>query len=236
MRSLIVVFAALLGSLSAEAASLRVSPVLLDVSAPSAATTLTLRNDHTHPIDVQIRVFRWSQANGKDVLEPTADVVASPPMAALAPDTEYVVRVVRVSKRPVTAEESYRLVVDELPDPALRRAGTVTFVLRYSIPVFFAAPSGAGASVAWTARRSGNVTVVSATNSGGKRVRISNLKLEGSAGTVPVREGLVGYVLAGASMTWPLRIEHPVAGGATRLVADSESGPIRATVTLPPAR
>jgi len=44
----------------AEANSLRVAPILLDVSAPGATTTLNLRNEGAEKLHVQIRVFRWT--------------------------------------------------------------------------------------------------------------------------------------------------------------------------------
>src|ERR1700736_5594855 len=96
-------------------AQLHVEPVLLELSAPTAAGVLTLRNNDDAEIVVQTRVVRWSQSNGSDVLEPATDVVASPPFVTLAPGADYVVRVVRVSKQPVREEESYRVVVDQLP-------------------------------------------------------------------------------------------------------------------------
>src|SRR5215472_2555055 len=68
---------------SSWAASLQVAPVLVEVAAPGAASTLKLRNEGSAPINVQIRVFRWSQTNGEEKLEPTGDVVASPPLAKL---------------------------------------------------------------------------------------------------------------------------------------------------------
>jgi P pilus assembly chaperone PapD len=76
---------------------------------------LTLRNDEDTEVTVQTRVLRWSQNAGKETLEPTPDVVASPPAVTLAPGADYVVRVVRVSKQPVHGEESYRVIVDQLP-------------------------------------------------------------------------------------------------------------------------
>ena len=43
--------------------------------------------------------------------------MASPPALKLTAGKENVVRIVRLSKSPVLAEESYRLAVDELPKP-----------------------------------------------------------------------------------------------------------------------
>ena len=67
------------------AAQLRVQPVLLELDAPAAAATLTLRNDEDAEIAVQTRVFIWRQSGGAETLEPTTDVVASPPTVKLAP-------------------------------------------------------------------------------------------------------------------------------------------------------
>jgi fimbrial chaperone protein len=43
------------------------------------------------PINAQIRVFKWAQENGEEKLEPTEEVVASPPLATLAPNTDYTI-------------------------------------------------------------------------------------------------------------------------------------------------
>jgi fimbrial chaperone protein len=63
----------------ADAASLQVSPVLVEVMAPGATATITVRNDGTAPLAAQMRIFRWSQSDGEERLEATEDVVASPP-------------------------------------------------------------------------------------------------------------------------------------------------------------
>lgn len=90
----------------------------MEVLSPAAAATFTLHNEGTSPLNAQIRVFRWSQVNGEEKLEPTTDVVASPPIAALAPKTDYTIRIVRVSKQPVATGETYRLFVDEIQIPS----------------------------------------------------------------------------------------------------------------------
>lgn len=142
MRGLVMAAALAAAPASAGAASLQVAPVLVEVRAPGAASTVTLRNEGPRPINAQARVFRWRQLNGEDVLEPTEAVVASPPIVALASRVDYAVRVVRTSRQPVAAEEAYRLVIDELPDASRARSGTVSLVLRHSIPVFFMPENG----------------------------------------------------------------------------------------------
>ena len=95
-----------------QAASLQVAPVLVEVPAPGATATMKLRNEGTKPLDAQIRIFQWTQVDGADVLTPTNDVVASPPVASLRPGTDYTVRIVRTKKEPAVKEEAYRLLVD----------------------------------------------------------------------------------------------------------------------------
>ena len=78
---LLMVAVALFGSTFAEAASLSVVPISVDVVRPATIGTVTLRNRESRPLPAQVRVFRWTQVDGEDRLEPTDDVVASPQLA-----------------------------------------------------------------------------------------------------------------------------------------------------------
>src|SRR5919205_254856 len=140
---------------NAGAASLQVTPLLIEVAPPGSTSTLTLRNESPRPISAQVRVFRWTQANGQDVLEPTDAVVASPPLVSLAPRVNYAVRIVRTNRQPVAKEEAYRLIADELPDPSRQRSGTINIVLRHSVPVFFKPEDAGGPKLAWSVRNQG---------------------------------------------------------------------------------
>src|SRR5438094_6012930 len=214
------------------AASLQVAPVKVEVAAPGAATTLKLRNEGTTPLNAQIRVFRWSQVNGEDKLEPTNDVVASPPIARLAPKVDYTVRLVRVNKTPVAKEETYRLFVDELPDAANQRNRAVNLLLRYSIPVFFYPAAGNPPTLTWSVEQSGGKLAVVAKNSGDRHLRISNLKLrDEKGGTVSFGDGLSGYVLGGSTRRWVVASGKGSlsAGGNIAVSAQGDLGPINAS-------
>jgi len=86
------------GATTARAEGLRVAPVLLEVQAPGAQTSLTLRNVGKQPITVQARVFAWDQGAGKDRLVPTRDVVVSPPITQVRPGAEQSIRIVRTTQ------------------------------------------------------------------------------------------------------------------------------------------
>jgi len=220
-----------------NAASLRVAPTNLELVAPDSAATLTLRNEDTRPINVQIRVLHWTQIDGIERLDPTTDVVASPPLTTLGSNANYTVRVVRVQKTPVVDEESYRLLVDELPDPSRRLPGGVNFVLRYSIPVFVASPNVSPPHVAWTLQSIGKGAVLTAKNTGGRHLRIADLRLTNSGKTLTAKAGLVGYVLGGAIMSWPVPDGgNSISGHSVVLSAEGDAGAINATVAVQSAR
>ncbi|MFL5002809.1 MAG: molecular chaperone [Xanthobacteraceae bacterium] len=220
------------------AAALQVSPVSLDIPAPAAATTIKLRNVGAAPINAQIRVFKWAQENGEEKLEPTEEVVASPPLATLAPNTDYTVRLVRVSKKPVGGGETYRLLVDELPDNTVQRNGTITMILRYSIPVFFYPANVTRPKLTWSIVHRGGKSYVSASNNGDRHVRLAGLKLQPANGApISYGEGLIGYVLGHSTKTWPIADGKKIAAGsAVAITAQTDAGVISASASMQPAR
>jgi fimbrial chaperone protein len=231
IRASLIVLCAFLAS-AAGAASLRVAPVSLQLAAPAATAMLKLRSDGNRAVPVQLRVFRWSQSDTGDILTPTDAVVASPPFTTLTPGTEYTVRIVRVSGAPVRGEESYRVLIDQLPQLNPARTGRVQLLLRYSVPVFFIAADARPARLAWSLRRRGNRLLLAATNNGGQHRRIANVRLRVGHRIVAARNGLVGYVLPGHTATWPLKSAAVPRSGTITLASDGDEGALHATVAL----
>lgn len=214
------------------AAELNVNPILLEMDAPTAAGTLTLRNGGSDTITVQTRVLRWSQSQGKETLTPATEIVASPPAVKLAPNQDYVVRIVRIAKTPVVGEESYRVIVDQLPNLQHLPAQSVNLLIRQSIPVFFDGPRASSPAVSWSFGTLGGKTALIASNSGDQRLRLASLRLRDAAGTtISFGGGLLGYALGHASMSWivPGIPRGFGSGGTISITAQTEKGPINAT-------
>lgn len=213
----------------AAASTLQLSPVLIDVDGPASAEKVTLKNLGDRPINAQIRLFKWTQKNGRDVLEPTREVVASPPIASIGANGEQVVRVVRVDRTQLAGETSYRLLVDQLPEQAAPTKSGVSFLMRYSVPVFFAPKAQVAPQLTWQIEARGGALHITATNPGSRRVRVAELSISSQSGaTVASRKGLVGYVLGGSTATWQLSGASLVKGVAVRIEARGDDGPIRA--------
>lgn len=223
--------ACFLPAAGARAASLQVSPLVIDNRGTGGASSITLRNASPRTFNAQIRIFRWLQEGGADRLLPTSDVVVSPPITTMRPNTDYVVRVVRVAGQPASREESYRLIVDELPDPGRAAAGTVAMVVRQSIPVFFAPAETAGPRPRWSAALAGGRLRLTLANGGQRRIRVSALSVAAGKTRLTLAQGLAGYALAGSSISWTSALPKG-GGGPLKIVAQGDGGPIDATVAI----
>lgn len=220
---------------ASRAGSLQVTPVLIDVQVPAAASKLELRNVGPNLLNAQIRVYRWTQEGGADHLVETRDVVVSPPLAQVPANGEQLVRIVRLSKQPVRGEESYRLIIDELPQSNIRKGASVNFSLRYSVPVFFGAATDRLRPPEWQVSQQAGRLLVTATNGGDRRIRISRLKISSSrVGTVSFGNGLAGYVLARSSVQLPNKpvVARGVEGSTVDITAQTENGPVLATAVV----
>lgn len=219
---------------AASAASLQVSPVLVQVNAPAKTTVVRLKNLAGEPLNAQVRIYKWVQEDGADKLVESTDVVASPPIATVKPNGEYVIRLVRMSKAPVAAEESYRLLIDEIPDTAKPKSSGISFRFRYSIPVFFGLKADAKPALNWSITNKGGKAFVTVRNDGDRRARLADMKVLSAAGTpVYARGGLVGYVLAGSTASWPLKGAKGLSqGSSVAIKALTEDGSLQTTIPV----
>jgi fimbrial chaperone protein len=216
---------------AAHAADIRAAPTTLELAPGARTATLTVINEESRARKVQIRVMRWTQVDGQEVLAPTQDVVASPPFANLQAGQKYLVRVVRVTKAPPQGEESYRVLIDEVPDPNDVKPGAVNLILRQSIPAFFSDEPRRVSIVDWSMARQGSQLWLVAKNRGGRRLRLSDVAIQGGAGAPYQQAGLVGYVLPGTTMRFPIAADPALAGDKSlRLKAMSDTGPLEVSL------
>lgn len=225
-----ILLAALLVTLTpawfAHAAALQVSPIRLDVSGQRPTAALTLRNDGQTPLNAQVRVFAWTQVPDEDRLERTDRIVASPPFVQIPPGAEQTVRILRVGNAPVTAEEAYRLLIDEIPDGLAAQTTGVRLQLRYSVPVFVGAPAGGRPPVlafafehtspSATAPSASAPLLLRAANLSEGHAQLSDVHLDWPNGqSTRLSPGLLGYALQHSTRRWPVAGAPAGASSAT---------------------
>ena len=183
----------------------------IDMPAGVRAGRLVLANSGDKPVAAQIRVYKWTQAKGDDVLDPSNELTASPAIVEIPAGAEQLIRVVRADAAPLTSEQAYRVVVDELPgDPDADATNAVTVRMRFLLPAFVRAENALAPDVA-CALAGGTLTC---RNRGGRAAQMGATTLVGSAGrSAEITPGLLGYVLAGATRSWPVDASKVAAAG-----------------------
>lgn len=214
------------GSLAtpARAGAISVMPVRVDVPAAARFCALTVGNDSDHPVTVQVRGFAWSRdEGGADILTPEADFVVNPPMTTIAPHATRLVRCSLPAATPGSAEKSWRLIVDELPDPTLAQPGVVQTLLRLSVPVFRGDPRAAPRLTA--ALDGEGLRIV---NAGDAHARISAVTLVGDGGPVTLARPF--YLLAGGAQRVP---DDHLPKGLTQVRVQAEEGEFTVALSRP---
>lgn len=161
------------------AAGLQISPISLSVPADSRATEIWLRNNGEAVVHAQVRVYRWSQSGGEDVLTPDNQLIASPPMVEIPAGKQQLVRLVRVGllAKPAAAERSYRLLVDELPVQHQETSETsLRFVFRYSVPVFIVGTAKQKPELDWQVEVSAGNAWLVVRNAGTRHAQLADRK------------------------------------------------------------
>lgn len=201
---------------AARASTVVIWPVDPIIKPGEQSTSLWLENTGQTPVTLQVRSFGWSQADGKDALDEQDQVVASPPIATVQPGRRQLVRVIRrapatTSPAAAVPEQSYRLIVDELPTPpaageAERMSARLAVQMRYSIPLFvYAAPPAAQQPHLVTRYAAGGGgRTIEIRNTGTGHARLTDVRIVNAGREQVVKPGLAGYVLSGATLRFAL--------------------------------
>lgn len=189
----------------AAASGLQVTPVTLTLEQTQRAEGIWLSNSGDNPINAQVRVFRWSQSSYKDQLAASQGLVISPPMLTIPPGGKQLIRVIRTGSA-AKVEDAYRLSINELPQSAAKK-NNLQFVLHYSVPVFIQPPgvTDTYAKLQWQIQHSDGRAWLEVSNQGDGHAQLSEVNIITASGSRRnITPGLLGYVLPGSTMRWPL--------------------------------
>ncbi|MBT0721206.1 molecular chaperone [Rosenbergiella collisarenosi] len=213
------------GKSNAAGNALLVWPILQTIEADQSGSALWLENRGDSDIHLQVRIFSWQQRGSQDHYADQTEVVASPPFIDIPPRQKQLVRLIRTGAVPRSGEQAYRIILDQLPPSSAsspKDSAGLQLQMRYVLPLFTYAqgvwtqprtdkPRDAATAttpaLSWSVARQ-TQPQLTITNHGQVHARLTDVFfakqpiLDGSA--VVVNKGLLGYVLAGQSMTFPL--------------------------------
>ncbi len=202
--------------------SLLIWPVNPVIEGDARAAALWLENPGKTPITLQVRIYAWDQRDGRNAYAEQDEIIGTPPIVSIEPGQRQLVRLTRTAPPAAVAEKPYRIVVDEIPvgrsstDPG----ASVSFRMRYSLPLFSYTPRGDGKAkppapaprISWRAGADAGGRFLEIHNGGTGHARLTDVSLATGPHRSPVAQGLLGYVLPGASMRWPLTAKADAAG------------------------
>lgn len=198
------------------------------------AGALWLENPGKTPVTLQVRVYAWAQAEGKNAYADTRDVIGTPPIVTIAPGEKQLIRLTRTGPAPTGFEAPYRLIVDEIPaqEPDAGKPGaSVAFRMRYSLPLFAIGTSAPRADskapapvplLGWRIVGEPGEPMIEIRNDGPVHARLTAAML----GDAIIAPGLLGYVLPGQVMRWPLPSGAKKDAILTAAVNGKPAGPV----------
>ncbi|MEY2920389.1 MAG: hypothetical protein RL261_1694 [Pseudomonadota bacterium] len=216
-------------SAPAVAGSFSISPLRVEFAETSSTAALTVRNEDATPVVVQTQGLGWSQEGGQDALTPSRDLLISPAVFTLQPGGSQLIRVaLRRSVDPVR-ELSYRLIVQEVPQPASKDFIGLQVALKLSVPIFVAPSAPAEPQLTWAAARDADGKLsVTARNDGAAHERVLRFALKTADGTTTVLEQpSLSYVLAGAVRQWSFDDKNNTRPNAQSTASPGMAGPYR---------
>lgn len=203
---------------AAQTGSLLIWPVDPVIASDARAAALWLENPGKAPITLQVRVYAWTQDGGDNAYAPQDAIWGTPPIVTIAPGGKQLVRLTRTLPTPAQTEQSFRVVVDEIPvsSPTAASGAAVAFRMRYSLPLFaygegLARPQNSDPratsklpQLAWRVQDGSGQRYLEIRNLGSTHARLTDVAFGDGASHSALAKGLLGYVLPGATMRWPL--------------------------------
>jgi fimbrial chaperone protein len=218
---------------AAHAGSLEVTPVRIDLSTAQRVVAVTVRNAGDRPSVIQLLPQTWSQRDNADVLAATNDLLATPPIFTLAPGAEQIVRVGLRTPSTARAEQTYRLIFEEVPPPPDPGSKGLRMALRISVPVFVASTTPARGELTWSASRVNGKLAITAANAGTAHLRLTGLTFTAADANAPARFGdAATYLLPQSQHTWLIGAAVPP-GAHLHVAGHDDAQAIHADLAAP---
>jgi fimbrial chaperone protein len=195
----------------ARAADIGVTPVAVQLDEKNDRASVSVVNSGKEAVIMQVEAVAWKRAGAPSTNAaaddtPSPDIIVNPPVFTVQPGQAQVVRVGLRRNAPGPHEETYRIVLREVPSARAndgRISGQVQVLMALRVPIYVS-PAKVVRQAAWRAvsDTQGNV-VASVQNQGNVHMRIGQLRL------VPATAADAGASAAPVIAS----VEGPVAGG-----------------------
>lgn len=198
----------------------RVTPIRLDFDKGTKSGVITITNDSAEKVRLQIKSTEWIQdSEGKDKYTDTSDLVYFPKMMILDNKEEKVLRT-GIKTTEVEKEKTYRLFIEEIPEPGTAEGSRVAIALRFGVPIFIKPQKEELKGEIEKLEMSNGVFKTVVKNPGNVHFMISSINIKGKnkAGDEIFAKELSGwYLLNGTSRPYTTQIPQDKCNDLERL-------------------
>jgi fimbrial chaperone protein len=176
--SLLLILTVLLPAYSL-AGEWRVTPIRIELDKNAKSGVVTIVNEGTEKLNVQMKAMEWTQdAEGKDAYTETEDLIFFPKVMTVEAKEDRILRA-GIKIPAVAKEKTYRLFVEEIPEPKKSEGVNVAIAIRFGVPIFVkplkAEPKGEVQNV----QLSKGVVSATVKNTGNVHFMINKLSIKG---------------------------------------------------------
>ena len=216
-----------------------ITPVRIYMTPRDRAVAVTITNEGDTEVVLQADLNAWNQkSDGTDEQTPTEDIILSPPIVKLAPNTRQVIRLAMLKPADATRQLTYRMIMREVPEalPNLDKTIQLPIALALSMPVFITPPSAKRIVNCSVSRGAESALNISCANTGTayaqvrevlvKRGEVTLAKFEGGSYILPGAQKIIVATGTGA---------QPIAAGPVQINVGFDDGKSQIfDVILPP--
>lgn len=219
---------------ASHAASLNVAPVRLVLTPERAIASVVVGNAGEGEVAIHAEVFAWSQEAGRDIYQPTREVIVNPAIFRVAAQGRQIVRL-GLQVQAGSSERSYRVFFQQLPRPQASVPNAppqVATLLRIGVPIFVP-PLQPRQALQWRlVPTSDGSHALALDNAGSEHVQLTRLTVTGPGGATAFSRALSTYVLAGQSAVVTPSLPGLQPGAMVRVEAQSDAASTLPAVEL----
>jgi fimbrial chaperone protein len=214
----------------AGAAQFTITPVRIFMTPRDRAVAVTVTNDSDEEVVMQADLYSWKQKpDGSDDLVLTEDLVLTPPILKLAPRARQVVRLARLTPPPAGEQQTYRMVMREVPEARTGSQLQLQVALAFSLPVFISPPGVKRDLQCGLERVAADTVRAVCTNSGNAYAQIRALELLDGRGVKVAARETGGYLLPSIKRAFDLKAaEGKIPAGGMKLQVALDDGTLQA--------
>lgn len=215
--------------LPVSAAQFTITPVRIFMTPRDRAVAVTVSNDSDEEVVMQADLYTWKQKpDGTDELALTEDLILTPPILKLAPRARQVVRLARLAPPPAGVQQTYRLIMREVPEARGASQIQLRVALAFSLPVFIT-PTGVKRDLKCEVERAASDSVRAVCqNAGNAYAQIRALEVLDDKGAKLAARDIGGYLLPSIKRSFDMkRAEGRIPAGRVKLQVALDDGTLQ---------